>query len=124
MNINEISGITKNKAAVFLFNHLSTCAYCSVNKNQKTGTVRIPIFSICSQNRLTSSEPGRAIMAKQKAQTAKPASIQIMELRPGARCLRANRIANTDATMALISRIMTKIFHCVSNKARPTFQIK
>ena len=53
----------KNNAVVYLFNHLSSRVYCTVKKNQNTGTVRMPRFSNLSQKSFASSDVESVIMA-------------------------------------------------------------
>ena len=53
----------KNKTLVDLFNHLSSRVYCTVKKNQKTGTVRMPMFSTFNQKRLASNVGETVTMA-------------------------------------------------------------
>ena len=56
-------GMIKNNAPVNVFSHLSSREYCTVKKNQKTGTVRMPMFSIFNQKRL-GSRVGRIVTSE------------------------------------------------------------
>ena len=49
MSIRVINGITKNKATYFPENQRAFCVYRDAKRNQKTGMVMIPIFSILNQ---------------------------------------------------------------------------
>ena len=79
--------------------------------NQKAGTVRMPIFSIFNHKSFASMVGVRVIMAYANAQTANPASIQIIALRPGARCMLLSKIATEMAVNAFRMRMMEKTIH-------------
>ena len=117
-----MSGIAKNNAPVYLFNQRSNRVYWTVKKNQSTGTVRMPIFSIFSHRIFASMDGESVIRAYANVQIANPTSIQIMAFRPGDMALRNSKSAMNAAAAAFKIRMTEKTIHWVLKETSPVHE--